>query len=1110
VALASPAAAQPVFDLVFERRECPQEIDAPPGALCVAARLVTRNTVKLEEGADAWSLGISSQGCTILEATTAGTASHVDPGQVGTNAYLNLEFTSTQALLAVVRDFRQARPLPPSGSPHDLLLLVLEGRQESDCDSCVLRFVDGLRGSGRPVENWVTANLKSVKPSLGSMITPWRPPACDPPADLAAGVPRFQATLSACKESACFAFTAPPGKPVLIDLTDSRLDSRNALYLKWGEPATPTHFDQAENVPGLSGQKMVVAEARAQPGYLLVRTNGRTATSTVEVRALLADLALSRVSPVLATRDTRPTLVILGAGFQKDATHFRLRSAADENLTRDSLTPALLLPHRAEVAFDLAGLPVGAYHVEAHVPATSLQARIERAFTVRERIEKDVTATLTGHPRNGRDLLSRMTLRYENTGTDERPAPIFRIRAPDQVSLRLDRERDFQGPELLVLGIDPVGFAGRLAPGARHEVPILFQTSADFACDVLEFEVSILGADEEDAIDWAAIAPPPGVSDWGALRLRLQQHLGSTWKDYNEALAAVATRLTRRGIESASLLELTRFAARQALDRATAAAVGRVRRASSGEPLPGVRVAAQSGAAVVSSAITDSEGSFALDWLENGVHYVVRVEGYGPTAALDMPATGDSLGDLDLRVEEEAGGPAMGCTNCNEAGLPAAPIPPPANLFAPQPSWPTLVVCAIDPNTKDGPKGERPEGFPESALGGFVGRGVEPYRINFENTGTAPAQTVVITDRLAPEFDIESLSLGEVVWGGYHLTMKPTQNITGGYHDFVSQDPTVGRGRKLVQHWLEPERQLLVEVTASLFADRVIEWRFGTLDPATCKTLDPESFSDDDGCEPVARAAFDDGFLPPNDVSGMGSGYVAFTIGMVAGLPEDTPVNNDATIVFGGAHFEALTTPAYTNFFSSFGPAETPSNENPPSGVTDVPVDVALEWHPVPGSAVNAYSFSVFLWEGGPETEPTVPAGSGLRAPRFQPGNLHHETLYSWRVVARNRKNDLTRGEVWTFTTAPPSPLRRGDGNGDGQQNITDGIYVLNALFTGGPAPRCRDAADSDDNGVVNITDPIYLLNFLFAGGMRPPAPFPDCGEDPTPDALPCGEPSCP
>ena len=44
-----------------------------------------------------------------------------------------------------------------------------------------------------------------------------------------------------------------------------------------------------------------------------------------------------------------------------------------------------------------------------------------------------------------------------------------------------------------------------------------------------------------------------------------------------------------------------------------------------------------------------------------------------------------------------------------------------------------------------------------------------------------------------------------------------------------------------------------------------------------------------------------------------------------------------------------------------------------------------------------------------------------------------------------------------------------------------------------------------NDSGAVDLTDPVFLLNFLFAGRFpSPPAPFAECGSDPTPDDLTC------
>ena len=81
--------------------------------------------------------------------------------------------------------------------------------------------------------------------------------------------------------------------------------------------------------------------------------------------------------------------------------------------------------------------------------------------------------------------------------------------------------------------------------------------------------------------------------------------------------------------------------------------------------------------------------------------------------------------------------------------------------------------------------------------------------------------------------------------------------------------------------------------------------------------------------------------------------------------------------------------------------------------------------------------------------------------------------------------------------------FKRGDADANGLVNITDSIFILNALFQGGTQPTCPDAADSDDNASVNITDAVFILNALFQGGAQPPPPGTEaCGADPTADDL--------
>ncbi|MCZ6793697.1 MAG: hypothetical protein O7J95_08805 [Planctomycetota bacterium] len=124
--------------------------------------------------------------------------------------------------------------------------------------------------------------------------------------------------------------------------------------------------------------------------------------------------------------------------------------------------------------------------------------------------------------------------------------------------------------------------------------------------------------------------------------------------------------------------------------------------------------------------------------------------------------------------------------------------------------------------------------------------------------------------------------------------------------------------------------------------------------------------------------------------------------------------------------------------------------------------------------------------------------------------------VYTFELLADDLALDNNTATATVVVTVGPLGTRfvRGDGNADGEINLTDGILTLNFLFGGGGEPLCVDAADADDDGgaLPTLTDAIIIFQWLFLGGPAPRAPSPsaasyqpeDCGIDPTDDLMDC------
>jgi hypothetical protein len=66
-----------------------------------------------------------------------------------------------------------------------------------------------------------------------------------------------------------------------------------------------------------------------------------------------------------------------------------------------------------------------------------------------------------------------------------------------------------------------------------------------------------------------------------------------------------------------------------------------------------------------------------------------------------------------------------------------------------------------------------------------------------------------------------------------------------------------------------------------------------------------------------------------------------------------------------------------------------------------------------------------------------------------------------------------------------------GDANGDAATDISDVVYLIAYIFSGGSAPAPLLAGDANCDSAVDISDVVYLIAYIFSGGAAPCATCP-------------------
>jgi|GEM_PF-1141395 len=173
----------------------------------------------------------------------------------------------------------------------------------------------------------------------------------------------------------------------------------------------------------------------------------------------------------------------------------------------------------------------------------------------------------------------------------------------------------------------------------------------------------------------------------------------------------------------------------------------------------------------------------------------------------------------------------------------------------------TRMVASHDPNEKICPAGYGTNGY-------VCGTSLMPYKITFENAtnATAPAQQVVVTDPLSTNLNWSSFQLTGVGFGDTVIAVPANcqymeTNVSMTYNGVTFE----------------------VQIYAGIdLASGQAYAQFYSIDPDT--ELPPSDVNI--------------GFLPPEDGTGRGEGYVSFTVRPNSGLTTGTVIRNVASISF--------------------------------------------------------------------------------------------------------------------------------------------------------------------------------------------------------------------
>ncbi len=230
-------------------------------------------------------------------------------------------------------------------------------------------------------------------------------------------------------------------------------------------------------------------------------------------------------------------------------------------------------------------------------------------------------------------------------------------------------------------------------------------------------------------------------------------------------------------------------------------------------------------------------------------------------------------------------------------------------------------VTSQDPNALIGPAGFGTQDFIRPS-------GNLTYTIDFENDGNVAAQDVTVTQQFDPNLDWSTFQLGSIGFGSIRVSVPP--GLTD-YQTTVAYRNVDGSSLNV-----------LVAVDFNVQTG-LLTVTFTSLDPLTGQ----------------APTGVTDGFLPPDNSTGIGEGYVQYTIQAKSGLATGLAINQQARVVFD------INSPIMTNTVTNTIDASPPVSTITALAVTTTSPEFVVAWSGSDGAGPGISSYDVYVSDDG-------------------------------------------------------------------------------------------------------------------------------------------------